>query len=91
MPKFSPLQSNPSETPVLYLDSEAPLADLQAFAAQRCKAARDLMWSVSGLDINETNGKDLSHFAMAAWLLLQDGCDALEVVGWRAEIAERTG
>jgi len=83
MPKFKALQSNLCQTPVFYFDADAPLTDLHECAVQRCNAARDLMHSVTCLSFSQTDDKDLRHFATAAWLLLQDGCDVLDAIGWR--------
>lgn len=82
MTKYLPLQANTSVGPTLFIDTEAGASDLLETAAQRIKAARDLLNSVSCLCMKNAEGYDLEHFANAAHLLLQDGCDALEVLGW---------
>lgn len=84
MPNFMPLKSNASESSVFYIDTDAPLSDLHDCAVQRCKAARDLMESIASLSFNSSDDRDLSAFTTAAWLLLQDGCDALNAIGWKA-------
>lgn len=83
MPKFIPLKSNLCESPVFFIDMDAPLSDLHDCAVQRCKAARDLMQSVACLSSDSSNDRDMSAFTTAAWLLLQDGCDALDAIGWK--------
>ena len=84
MPNFMPLKSNASESSVFYIDTDASLSDLHDCALQRCKAARDLMESIASLSFNSSDDQDLSAFTTAAWLLLQDGCDALNAIGWKA-------
>ncbi|UUQ66932.1 hypothetical protein NLK61_09920 [Pseudomonas fuscovaginae UPB0736] len=80
MTNFRPLESNLTETPVIYLRLDAPIRDLHEFAAQRIKAARDLAHSLTCMSIGNTCDRDLYHFAGAAYLLLQDGCDALDAL-----------
>jgi len=83
MTQYRPLQSNLTQTPVLYLNLDAPVEDLHAFAVQRIKAARDLNHSLTCMSISNTCDRDVYHFAGAAYLLLQDGCDALDALQWR--------
>jgi len=82
MIKFHPLQANTGVGATLFINTEAGASDLLETAAHRIKAARDLLNSVSCLCLKNAEGYDLEHFANAAHLLLQDGCDALEVLGW---------
>ena len=82
MIKYHPLQANTGVGATLFIDTEAGASDLLETAAHRIKAARDLLNSVSCLCLKNAEGYDLEHFANAAHLLLQDGCDALEVLGW---------
>ncbi|NWB94504.1 hypothetical protein HX882_01200 [Pseudomonas gingeri] len=80
MSQYRPLQSNLTEVPVLYLNLDAPVRDFYACAIQRIKAARDLTHSLTCMSIGNTCDRDLYHFAGAAYLLLQDGCDALDAM-----------
>ncbi|NWD50333.1 hypothetical protein [Pseudomonas gingeri] len=80
MTNFRPLQSNLTQVPVLYLNLDAPVRDLYELAVQRIKAARDLSHSLTCMSIGNTCDRDLYHFAGAAYLLLQDGCDALDAL-----------
>ena len=82
MIKYHPLQANTSVGATLFIDTEASASDLLETASHRIKAARDLLNSVSCLCMKNSEGYDLEHFTNAAHLLLQDGCDALEVLGW---------
>ncbi|WP_416770016.1 hypothetical protein ACMGT0_23460 [Pseudomonas sp. RHF3.3-3] len=83
MTQYRPLQSNLTPTPVLFLNLKAPIHDLHEFAVQRIKAARDLAHSLTCMSIGNTCDRDLYHFAGAAYLLLQDGCDALDAMQGR--------
>ncbi len=83
MTNFRPLQSNLTEVPVLYLKIDAPVRDLYEFAIQRLKAARDLSHSLTCMSIGNTCDCDLQHFTAATYLLLQDGCDALDAMQGR--------
>jgi hypothetical protein len=85
MPRYHPLQGNFSVGPTLYIDTEARTSDLLETAFHRIKAARNLLNSVTCLCVKDAEGHDLEHFANAAYILLQDGCDALEALGWRLE------
>jgi len=83
MTQYRPLQSNLTEVPVLYLNLDTPVRDLYECAIQRIKAARDLSHSLTCMSIGNTCDRDLQHFASASYLLLQDGCDALDAMQGR--------
>ncbi|QVW23861.1 hypothetical protein KJF94_29200 [Pseudomonas hormoni] len=89
MSRYHPLQGNFSVGPTLYIDTEARASDLLETAVHRLKAARNLLNSVTCLCIKNAEGHDLEHFANAAHMLIQDGCDALDVLGWKLEKAVR--
>lgn len=73
----------------LYIDTEARTSDLLETAVHRIKAARNLLNSVTCLCVKDAEGHDLEHFANAAHILIQDGCDALDALGWKLEKAAR--
>ncbi|VVN97361.1 hypothetical protein [Pseudomonas fluorescens] len=83
MPNYTPLQSNPSTDPTLFLNIDADTCDLFETAIHRIKSARNLLNSVTCLSVKDAEGYDLEHFANAAHLLIQDGCDALDALGWK--------
>jgi len=87
MAKYQPLQGNFSVGPTLFIDTEAKVSDLLETATHRIRAARNLLNSVMCLCVKDAEGHDLEHFANAAHMLLQDGCDALDALGWRLERA----
>ncbi|MBZ9783985.1 hypothetical protein K9857_20840 [Pseudomonas sp. REP124] len=86
MSKYRPLESNFSVGPTLYIDTEARASDLLETATYRIKAARNLLNSITCLCIKDAQGHDLEHFANAAHILIQDGCEALNALGWKLEI-----
>lgn len=81
MSNYTPLDSNISCDPVLFLNADADPCGLLETAPQRIEAARNLLNSVICLSTERVEGADLQHFASAAHLLLQDGCDALQELG----------
>jgi hypothetical protein len=83
MPNYIALESNISCDPVLFLNPDADACGLLETAIQRIEAARNLLNSVICLSTERVEGADLQHFASAAHLLLQDGCDALHALGWK--------
>ena len=89
MPKFHPLQGNFSAGPTLYIDTDARAPIFFETATHRIKAARNLLNSVTCLCVKDAEGHDLEHFANAAHILIQDGCDALDALGWKLEKTAR--
>ncbi|HEX4551425.1 hypothetical protein [Pseudomonas sp.] len=85
MANYRPLQGNISTTPTLYLDTEATASALLENAKYRINTVRNLLNSVSCLCVRDSEGHDLEHFASAAHILLQDGCDALDALGWKLD------
>ncbi|RBC02087.1 hypothetical protein C3E97_010825 [Pseudomonas sp. MWU12-2115] len=85
MPDFRPLQGNISTTPTLYIDTEAKASALLETAKHRLNILRNMLNSVGCLCIKDAEGHDLEHFASAAHILLQDGCDALDALGWKLD------
>jgi hypothetical protein len=87
MPDYTPLQSNLSVEPTLFLNIDADPCDLFETAIHRIKAGRNLLNSVTCLSVKDAEGYDPEHFANAAHLLIQDGCDALDALGWKLKRA----
>lgn len=75
MNRFVPLKSNNTDSPVMHIDSHAPLDFLFASADRRIRMARYLLETLDGAD-----ECDVRCIANAALMLLSDGCDALTVV-----------
>ncbi|MCO6056003.1 hypothetical protein NG726_04885 [Pseudomonas sp. MOB-449] len=72
-----PLTANAGVTPALLLDGSCSYADLQDCADMRLNAARGLLHSLATMAPGEVDGRDLTHIADAAQLLLTDACDLL--------------
>ena len=88
MNKLTPLTTNPSQTPVLLIDTSAAYADIQEYAEQRLCAAKALLFSLSCMGINRTDAKDMNGIADAAYLLLEDASDLFNAA---RKAAEREG
>jgi hypothetical protein len=78
MPQYTPLSQSPNT--VLFINPDAPLPDLHHFAVQRLRAVKDLMNSLS-----DAKEPDTASLANAAYLLLQDSCEVLEVMEVRLD------
>ncbi len=85
MPNYAPLESNISCDPVFFLNADADAHELFEAATQRIQTARNLLNSITCLSTELAEGADLQHVASAAHVLLQDGCDALEALGWKVK------
>ncbi len=78
MTQFTPLSQHPDT--VLFINPDAPLADLHACAVQRLQAVKNLMTCLDGTRKNDPEETDLANLAHVAGLLLQDSCDVLEAM-----------
>jgi hypothetical protein len=74
------LKATLSTTPVLRIDTQAPLLDLFDAASHRLQTSVDLLDTLATLGLSGVEGADVSRFAAATSLLCQDGLDVLEVV-----------
>ena len=80
---FIPLTAIDCTIPALLIDRNAPLDVLHANAIARILAVTQLMEMFSSREVQEADSVDLKHVATVATLLLRDGCDLLDVLGWR--------
>ena len=78
-----PLTAIDCTIPALLIDRNAPLDVLHANAIARILAVTQLMEMFSSREVQEADSVDLKHVATVATLLLRDGCDLLDVLGWR--------
>ena len=78
-----PLTAIDCTIPALLIDRNAPLDVLHANAAARFLAVTQLMEMFSSREVQEADSVDLKHVATVATQLLRDGCDLLDVLGWR--------
>ncbi|MCD5977830.1 hypothetical protein [Pseudomonas quasicaspiana] len=65
---------------VLLINPEAPMADLHLCATQRLRAVKNLMSCMASTTTKDSDENQLAHVAEAAFLLLQDSCDVLELM-----------
>ena len=77
---YIPLTAIDCTIPALLIDRNAPLDVLHANAAARVLAVTQLMETFSSRDV-----LDLKQLAATAMILLRDGCDLLNVLGWRLQ------
>jgi hypothetical protein len=78
-----PLTAIDCTIPALLIDRNTPLDVLHANAAARFLAVTQLMEMFSSREVQEADSVDLKHVATVATQLLRDGCDLLDVLGWR--------
>ncbi|MBP5090065.1 hypothetical protein HUS91_35895 [Pseudomonas chlororaphis] len=81
--RFTPVDTHDADSPVFYLDTDAPLSDLAASAAHRFTVVRDLMDSLSTLNLKDISDCDLARVTRGVHLLTREGCAVLEVIQWR--------
>ncbi|MBD9467280.1 hypothetical protein [Pseudomonas sp. Pdm06] len=89
MSHYIPLQTNNPDCPVLLIDSQMPTAMLIDSALSRIKAGTDLLESITSVTIKGIDDGDLYRFTNAAYLLLREGSDLLEVVSRNIDGAGR--
>lgn len=70
---------------VLSINPEAPMADLHLCATQRLRAVKNLMSCLASTTTKDSDENQLAHVAEAAFLLLQDSCDVLELMEVRLD------
>ena len=80
---FIPLTAIDCTIPALLIDRNAPLDVLHANAIARILAVTQLMEMFSSREMQQADSIDLKHLATVAAQLLRDGCDLLDVLGWR--------
>jgi hypothetical protein len=78
MTQYIPLSQHPDS--VLFINPDAPLADLHACAVQRLQAVINLMTCLDGTRNKDPDEADIASLSQVASLLLQDSCDVLEAM-----------
>ncbi|MCQ2994684.1 hypothetical protein NLO98_21460 [Pseudomonas syringae] len=61
------------------------MADLHLCATQRLRAVKNLMSCLASTTTKDSDENQLAHVAEAAFLLLQDSCDVLELMEVRLD------
>jgi len=87
--RYIPLSTNFTTIPVLVIDTDASLDDLQTSAYQRLQAASDLLETMTCVSLVTTCDKDFTHVTNAAYLLVREGCDLLQLVQQRTMALSR--
>ena len=80
---FIPLTAIDCTIPALLIDRNAPLDVLHANAIARILAVTQLMEMFSSREVQQADFVDLKHMATVSAQLLRDGCDLMDVLGWR--------
>ena len=84
---FIPLTAIDCTIPALLIDRNAPLDVLHANAIARILAVTQLMEMFSSREVQQADFVDLKHMATVSAQLLRDGCDLMDVLGWRLQPA----
>ncbi|CAI8796500.1 fructose-bisphosphate aldolase [Pseudomonas chlororaphis] len=82
--RFIPLTPIASDTPVLFIDSQAPLLDLHACASERLLTTLNYLNLMACVTLNDSCAQDIGTVINTARLLLQDLRDVLAVIEIRA-------
>lgn len=77
--RYRPLKTCYSENAVLLIDTHSSHDELLNAADQRLRAASDLLETLYCLCFKQSDVKDIPNIVNALYLLVQDGCDLLEV------------
>ncbi|MES2871236.1 MAG: short-chain dehydrogenase [Pseudomonadota bacterium] len=80
---YIPLTAIDCTIPALLIDRNVPLDVLHANAVARVRAVTQMMETLASRELESCDQIDLKHMATTAMLLLRDGCDVLDVLGWR--------
>jgi hypothetical protein len=79
-PRYIPLCPNGNPIPILYIDANAPLDELQAFAEQRVRSVAQVLDSLSLVSGESLEGRDLAYIAHLAAQVLEEGCEVMAVM-----------
>ena len=80
---YIPLTAIDCTIHALLIDRNVPLDVLHANAVARVLAVTQLMESFSSREVQQADSVDLKHLAIVSAQLLRDGCDLMDVLGWR--------
>ncbi|SDS57107.1 hypothetical protein SAMN05216598_2002 [Pseudomonas asplenii] len=83
MTKYIPLTAIDCLVPSLLIDSESPLDVLHANATARIRAATQMLESLARIELHNANDIDFQQILQLPAMVLRDGCDLMDVLGWR--------
>ncbi|BBP77041.1 hypothetical protein PHLH7_31450 [Pseudomonas sp. Ost2] len=88
---YQPLTPTCTNHHILLINSRASVLDLHAYGSERLRAGKDMIDSLSCMNLSKIDDEDLTHFIQGAALLLRDGYDIWKVIEVRALEADREG
>ncbi|TPG74593.1 hypothetical protein [Pseudomonas arsenicoxydans] len=83
MNRYQPLKASASTTPIFYIDTHAAPHLLFEDACFRIRAATGLLEALTSVTVKHTNDADFFRLILPAYLLLQDGVDALDQITFK--------
>lgn len=83
MSHYKALTANAIDSPVLFLNVDAPRLEIAEIADHRLAAARDLIGSIAGMTIHNADGNSLVAVCQAAHLLLSDASDLFHAANYQ--------
>jgi hypothetical protein len=81
--RFYPCAENATDSPVLLIDSEAPLPDLHACLRERLNAALEHLTLMACSSLSDFAERDLNNVTNTAHILVQDVSDVFRVIEHR--------
>ncbi|CRM36891.1 hypothetical protein [Pseudomonas sp. 31 R 17] len=81
--RFYPCTESATDSPVLLIDSNAPLLDLHACLRERLNAALEHLNLMACSSLPDFAERDLNHVANTARILVQDVSDVFRVIEQR--------
>jgi hypothetical protein len=82
--RFIPLTQIATDSPVLVIDSHAPLVDLHACVSERLHTVLSYLTLMACTALRDTDERDISTVANVARLMVQDISDVFGVIETRA-------
>lgn len=83
MNRYQPLKASASTTPTFYIDTHTAPHLLFEDACFRIRAATGLLEALTSVTVKHTNDADFFRLILPAYLLLQDGVDALDQITFK--------
>jgi hypothetical protein len=78
--RFTPMSQTATESPVLFIDSDAPLCDLHACISERLNAALKYLHLMACSNVSDYGEQDINTVAETARILVQDVADVFGVI-----------